>query len=193
MIICDDNNKKLPNGISGEIYIKTPSNFRCYWNDKNATNEAFYKGWFKTGDIGFLDEDNYLFIVDRAKDIVIRGGENISCLEVEDSINSHPYVLEASVYGIPDERLGEILCCSLTIQDKKEIKEKWKKGSKFYLRILNVAEAFAISIFDSSHNVDSEKPMLFPTLITLPSPINFPTFAAAKNIVLSSSVTCCLS
>ena len=57
MIICDDNNKKLPNGISGEIYIKTPSNFRCYWNDKNATNEAFYKGWFKTGDIGFLDED----------------------------------------------------------------------------------------------------------------------------------------
>ena len=62
MIICDDNNKKLPNGISGEIYIKTPSNFRCYWNDKNATNEAFYKGWFKTGDIGFLDEDNYLFV-----------------------------------------------------------------------------------------------------------------------------------
>ena len=124
MIICDENNKKLPNGISGEVYIKTPSNFRCYWNDKKATNEAFYQGWFKTGDIGFLDEDNYLFIVDRAKDIVIRGGENISCLEVEDAINGHPNVLEASVYGIPDERLGEILCCSLTIKIKKKLRRK---------------------------------------------------------------------
>ena len=146
MIICDDNNKKLPNGISGEIYIKTPSNFRCYWNDKNATNEVFYKGWFKTGDIGFLDEDNYLFIVDRAKDIVIRGGENISCLEVEDSINSHPYVLEASVYGIPDERLGEVLCCSLTIQDKKEIKEE---DIKDYLK--NHLAGFKIPTFFDFH------------------------------------------
>ena len=124
IIICDENNKKLPNGISGEVYIKTPSNFRCYWNDKKATNEAFYQGWFKTGDIGFLDEDNYLFIVDRAKDIVIRGGENISCLEVEDAINGHPNILEASVYGIPDERLGEILCCSITINNKEDIKEE---------------------------------------------------------------------
>ena len=75
-----------------------------------------------------------------------RQGENISCLEVEDSINSHPYVLEASVYGIPDERLGEILCCSLTIQDKKEIKEE---DIKDYLK--NHLAGFKIPTFFDFH------------------------------------------
>ena len=64
-----------------------------------------------------MDDDNYLFIVDRAKDIVIRGGENISCLEVEDAINKHPNILEASVFGVPDERLGEKLCCSVSLKE----------------------------------------------------------------------------
>ena len=124
IIICDENNKKLANCETGEIYIKTPSNFRCYWNDKKATEKAFFNGWFKTGDIGFLDKDNYLFIVDRAKDIIIRGGENISSLEVEDAINEYPDIIEASVYGIPDERLGEILCCSATIKNSEKINEE---------------------------------------------------------------------
>jgi len=124
IIICDENNKKLANCETGEIYIKTPSNFRCYWNDKKATEEAFFNGWFKTGDIGFLDKDNYLFIVDRAKDIIIRGGENISSLEVEDAINEYPDIIEASVYGIPDERLGETLCCSATIKNSEKINEE---------------------------------------------------------------------
>ena len=63
-----------------------------------------------------MDEDNFLYIVDRAKDIVIRGGENISCLEVEDAINKHPNIIEASVFGVPDERLGEKLCCSISLK-----------------------------------------------------------------------------
>jgi long-chain acyl-CoA synthetase len=134
LIICDENNKKLPRKETGEIFIKTPSNFRCYWNDTKATKEAFFEGWFKTGDIGYLDQDNYLFIVDRAKDIVIRGGENISCLEVEDIINNHPLILEASVYGIPDERLGEVLCCSISIKGGEVVKaEDLKSYLKKYL------------------------------------------------------------
>ena len=143
LIICNKNNKELPKGESGEIYIKTPSNFRCYWNDAEATEKTFFEGWFKTGDIGFLDQDNYLFIVDRAKDIVIRGGENISCLEVEDTINGHPNILEASVYGIPDERLGEILCCSLTIEYNEKIsQDDLKNYLKNYLASFKIPTHF---------------------------------------------------
>ena len=125
----------------GEVYIKSSTNFRCYWRDKKATREAFDKEWFKTGDLGYLDEESYLFIVDRAKDIVIRGGENISCLEVEDIINSHPSIIEASVYGIPDERLGEVLCSSISVKkniifDQKEFKNYLKK----YLAAFKIPE-----------------------------------------------------
>jgi acyl-CoA synthetase (AMP-forming)/AMP-acid ligase II len=82
---------------------------RGYWNKPEATAAAFTAdGWFKTGDLGKLDEDGYLYIVDRKKDIIIRGGENISAVEVEAAIYSHPAVAEASVFGLPDERLGEI-------------------------------------------------------------------------------------
>ena len=75
-----------------------------------ATAAAFLpSGWFLTGDIGYLDDEGYLFIVDRKKDIIIRGGENISCVEVEAAIYNHPAVAEASVFGLPDERMGELV------------------------------------------------------------------------------------
>ena len=121
--IVDSNNKDCnPNEI-GEVWIKSITNFKKYWKNKKATNEAFYNEWFKSGDLGYLDNDNFLFIVDRAKDIVIRGGENISCLEVEDAINKHPNILEASVFGIPDERLGEKLCCSVSLKEINKFNE----------------------------------------------------------------------
>jgi len=141
IIICDENNKEVKNGNVGEIFIKSPSNFRCYWNNEKATKEAFYEGWFKSGDLGYLDNDNYLFIVDRAKDIVIRGGENISCLEVEDRINTHPDILEASVFGIPDERLGEILCCSVSLDKNSKINsDDLKEFLKQYLASFKIPE-----------------------------------------------------
>jgi acyl-CoA synthetase (AMP-forming)/AMP-acid ligase II len=87
-----------------------------YWNQPEATAEVIKDGWFHTGDIGKLDELGFLIILDRAKDIVIRGGENIGCAEVEYAIQEHPAVYEVSVYGIPDERLGEILCASIMLQ-----------------------------------------------------------------------------
>jgi acyl-CoA synthetase (AMP-forming)/AMP-acid ligase II len=100
----------LPSGSVGEVCIRSVCNCRGYWNKPDATIAAFPgDGWFRSGDLGYLDEDGYLFIVDRKKDIIIRGGENISCQEVESALYAHPAVAEASVFGLPDERLGEIV------------------------------------------------------------------------------------
>ncbi len=99
-----------PTATVGEVCIRTVANCRGYWRNEAATKAAFVAGgWFRTGDLGRLDEDGYLFIVDRKKDIIIRGGENISCQEVESALYAHPAVAEASVFGLPDERLGEIV------------------------------------------------------------------------------------
>ncbi|WP_426167326.1 class I adenylate-forming enzyme family protein [Sandarakinorhabdus sp. DWP1-3-1] len=99
-----------PAGTVGEVCIRTVCNCRGYWNKPEATAAAFPgNGWFRSGDLGYLDEDGYLFIVDRKKDIIIRGGENISCQEVESAIYTHPAVAECSVFGLPDDRLGEIV------------------------------------------------------------------------------------
>ena len=100
----------LPAGTVGEVCIRTICSCRGYWNKPEATLAAFPgDGWFRSGDLGYLDDDGYLFIVDRKKDIIIRGGENISCQEVESALYTHPAVAEASVFGLPDERLGEIV------------------------------------------------------------------------------------
>ncbi|HET7709473.1 MAG TPA: class I adenylate-forming enzyme family protein [Sphingomicrobium sp.] len=99
----------LPPGTRGEIAIRTAANIEGYWGNPKATAAAFTaEGFLKTGDIGYLDEDNYLFIVDRKKDIILRGGENISSAEVEAAIYACPDVAEACVFGVPDERLGEV-------------------------------------------------------------------------------------
>jgi long-chain acyl-CoA synthetase len=108
--IFDDNMKLCPTGARGEVCIRSVANVRGYWNNPTATTAAFMPdGWFLTGDIGTLDDEGYLFIVDRKKDIIIRGGENISCVEVEAAIYAHPAVAEASVFALPDERMGELV------------------------------------------------------------------------------------
>ncbi|WP_114954081.1 class I adenylate-forming enzyme family protein [Sphingosinicella terrae] len=107
--ILGDGDLHLPAGERGEIAIRSAANIRGYWRDETATRAALTEdGYVRTGDIGYLDEDGYLFIVDRKKDIIIRGGENISAQEVEAAIYAHPAVSEAAVFGVPDERLGEV-------------------------------------------------------------------------------------
>lgn len=109
MAILDDAGMPVPAGQRGEIAIRSVCLFRGYWNRPDATAEAMTAdGYFRTGDIGYLDEDGYLFIVDRKKDVIIRGGENISCQQVEAALYHHPQVIEAAVFGLPDERLGEV-------------------------------------------------------------------------------------
>jgi acyl-CoA synthetase (AMP-forming)/AMP-acid ligase II len=109
LAILADDGAHLPTGERGEIGIRSAANIRGYWRNDAATAAAFTAdGYFRTGDIGYLDADGYLFIVDRKKDIIIRGGENISAAEVEAAIYSHPAVSEAAVFGIADERLGEV-------------------------------------------------------------------------------------
>ena len=99
----------VPRGEPGEVWIRGTSVIRGYWNKPEATAKAFENGWLKTGDIAYIDEDDFVFFVDRIKDIVIRGGENISCGAVEDALYKCAGVAEAVAVGIPDERLGEDL------------------------------------------------------------------------------------
>ena len=109
LAILGNADRHLPPGERGEIGIRTAANIKCYWRNDAATVAAFTSdGFLRTGDIGFVDDDGYLFIVDRKKDIIIRGGENISAAEVEAALYAHPDVAEVSVFGAPDERLGEV-------------------------------------------------------------------------------------
>jgi long-chain acyl-CoA synthetase len=109
LAILGEGDRHLPAGERGEVAIRSAANIRGYWRDEAATRAAFTADlYLKTGDIGYLDEDLYLFIIDRKKDIIIRGGENISAQEVEAAIYAHPAVSEAAVFGIADERLGEV-------------------------------------------------------------------------------------
>lgn len=119
--IIDADGNKLPVGERGELCIKSTANCRGYWNKPEATREAFIDGWFHTGDVAYLDEHGFLYIVDRIKDIIIRGGENISCIEVEAAIHRHPAVLEVAVFGLPDERLGEVVAAVVVLRPGQEV------------------------------------------------------------------------
>ena len=122
--IIDEEGKEVSTGETGEVCIKSASNFRCYLKNEEATTEALdSKGWFRSGDVGCLDEDGFLYIKDRIKDIVIRGGENIACLEIEAILSEHPAILEASVFGVPDERLGENLATRIALKPGKTATE----------------------------------------------------------------------
>ena len=119
--IIDKDWNELAEGEIGEVAIKSQSNMLGYWRNDDATNECMNdSGWFRSGDMGKF-EGPFLFIVDRIKDMVIRGGENIACPEVENAIYEHPDVLEACVFGIADERLGEILCTAIYLKENSEL------------------------------------------------------------------------
>jgi len=105
--IVDSDGKELPSGERGELCVRGAQVIKGYLNRPDATAESIEDGWLRTGDIALLDEDGFVFIVDRAKDMVLRGGENIFCAEVEASIFEHAAVAECSVFGVPDDRLGE--------------------------------------------------------------------------------------
>lgn len=108
-LILDEDGSEMPVGTVGELAVKSPTNMRCYLNKPDATAEVLKDGWLRTGDLALLDQDGYFHIVDRKKNIIIRGGENIAALDVEAAIHRHPAVLEACVFSVPDQRLGEVV------------------------------------------------------------------------------------
>jgi long-chain acyl-CoA synthetase len=105
--VRDPEGNTLPPNEQGEIWFKGPHLIRGYWNRPDATAETIVDGWLRTGDIGRLDEEGFVYVEDRAKDIIIRGGENVYCSEVEAVLYEHPGVYEAAVFGVPHQRLGE--------------------------------------------------------------------------------------
>lgn len=110
--VTDVEGNELAEGETGEIWFKSPTLISEYWNRPEATAETIVDGWLRSGDIGHV-EDGFVYVSDRAKDMVLRGGENIYCNEVEAAIYEHPAVYEAAVYGVPHERLGEELACHI--------------------------------------------------------------------------------
>ena len=107
--VMDDSNNFLDTDEIGEIVFKSPSNTIGYLKNEEETKKTIVNGWLKTGDLGYVDNDGYLFIVDRKKALIIRGGENISCLEVENVLDKHPDIMESCVCGIDDDKFGEIV------------------------------------------------------------------------------------
>jgi long-chain acyl-CoA synthetase len=105
--IVGEGNRELPRGEVGELWYKGPIVVRGYWQNEKATAETFVDGWIKTGDLAKMDEEGFIYIVDRAKDMLIRGGENIYCVEVENALYDHPAVMDAAVVGKPHPTLGE--------------------------------------------------------------------------------------
>ena len=106
--IWDEHGMPVPAGERGEVVLRGPKVFKGYWRDPEATSRAFAGGWFHTGDVGVKDEDGYVYIVDRLKDMIVSGGENIASSEVERVLYEHESVVEAAVVGRPDERWGEV-------------------------------------------------------------------------------------
>lgn len=122
--IVDPQGNPLSDGQQGEIRIRGPKVSPGYWHNADATNKAMREGWFYTGDIGYVDEDGYLYITDRIKDIIISGGENISSLDVERVLYEHPAVFEVAVVAKPDPRWGEVPVAFIVPRDGMTVSEK---------------------------------------------------------------------
>ncbi|MNV56802.1 Long-chain-fatty-acid--CoA ligase FadD13 [compost metagenome] len=107
LAIMDEDGNRLPPGIQGEVCLRGPKVTPGYWRDEAKNQESFFGDWFRTGDVGYLDAEDFLYLTDRKKDMIISGGENIASSEVERVLYQIPEVAEAVVIGLPDERWGE--------------------------------------------------------------------------------------
>jgi long-chain acyl-CoA synthetase len=124
MKLVDDDGNDVAQGEVGEIVIKGHNVMKGYWNKPDATAEAIKDGWFHSGDMGQVDEDGYFFIVDRKKDMIIRGGYNVYPREIEEVLYEHPAVREAAVLGVPDDSLGEEVGAAVALKDGQEATEE---------------------------------------------------------------------
>lgn len=122
--IIDEDGAEVATGTIGEIATRSPKNMKGYWNRPEATEETIdSEGWLRTGDAGYLDEDGYLYIQDRVKDMIISGGENVYPAEVENAVYAHPKVADVAVIGVPDEKWGEAVKACVVVKEDEELSE----------------------------------------------------------------------
>jgi len=147
MKVVDDDDNELPQGERGEVVMRGPFVMKAYWNKPEATEEVMRGGWFHTGDIATVDEDGYFFIVDRKKELVIRGGYNVYPREIEEVLYAHPAVREAAVLGIPHDQLGEEVGAAVASKDgadasPEEIRDyvKQRVAAYKYPRVVWIAD-----------------------------------------------------
>ena len=150
--ILDDADRPLPPGEVGEICARSPGVMVGYWHAPEATEQALQDGWLRTGDLGYLDPEGYLFIVDRKKDLIIRGGFNVYPRDIEDVLLEHPAIERAGVVGRPDERHGEVVVAFVSLrpgaQAEPEELVQWSReriGGYKYPREVNVVEAVPLT------------------------------------------------
>ena len=124
MGVMDDSGNMLPDNKEGEIVLSGPVLMKGYWNKPDETGAAIIDGWLHTGDVGFRDEEGYYFITDRKKDLIIKGGENISPREIEELLFGHPAISEAAVIGIPDKVYGEEIKAFVVLNPGQQISEE---------------------------------------------------------------------
>jgi long-chain acyl-CoA synthetase len=124
MKVVDDSDQEVPRGEVGEIVIRGHNVMKGYWRREDATEEAMRGGWFHTGDMATIDEDGYFFIVDRKKDMIIRGGFNVYPREIEEVLYEHPAVAECAVVGIPDDLMGEEVGAAVALKEGEQASEE---------------------------------------------------------------------
>ena len=115
--IVDENGADVPQGKVGELILQGPGVMTCYYNDEKATREVLKDGWLYTGDMAQEDEDGFIFLVDRKKDVIISGGENLYPVQIEDFLRAHEAIKDVAVIGLPDKRLGEIAAAIVEIKE----------------------------------------------------------------------------
>jgi long-chain acyl-CoA synthetase len=130
--IVDPEGKEVATGETGEVCITGPILMAGYWKKPEATAEAIRDGWLHTGDLGHVDADGFLYITDRKKDMIIRGGENIYCVEIEQRLVNHPKIADAAVIGVPHPELGEEVKAVVQVEEGESITEaevrEWVAG-----------------------------------------------------------------
>jgi len=121
MKVVDEDDNDVPTGEVGEIVIRGHNVMKGYWKKPDATEEVMKGGWFHTGDMAKVDEDGYFFIVDRKKDLIIRGGYNVYPREIEEVLYEHPAIREAAVVAVPHDELGEEVGAAVVLKDGEEL------------------------------------------------------------------------
>ena len=122
--IVDENGDEVEQGEVGELCVKGPGLMTCYYNDPEATAETLIDGWLHTGDMAQQDDEGFYWLVDRKKDVIITGGENLYPVQIEDFLSAHPAIQDVAVIGLPDERLGEIAAAIIALKPGVEATEE---------------------------------------------------------------------